>query len=120
MKTKFIANTPNARILRNKLDRGEGIEKNCFIERCVLLKHHNFIYFREHLTVESDLIKLHRDDMFIDENCVWHVIMVCSVRSDIMLLIYSDETNYPKYVSIKTNGGEQIEPKFTTSKRYSV
>jgi len=120
MKARFIDNVPNARLLRNRLDEGLGVERQYFIERSVVLKHHNFMYFRDHLSGENDIVKMHRKDMFIDDNGAWHVIMVCCVRADIMILIFSDGTNYPKYLSIKNNGGEQVEPKFTTSNRYSV
>lgn len=118
MEARFIENVPNARILRNKLDLGKGVLHKYFIERAILLKHHHFINFREHLSGENDIVKMYRDDMFIDGNGIWHVIMICCVRSDIMILIFNDETNYPKYLSIKNNGGEQVEPKFTTSNRY--
>ena len=56
--------------------------------------------------------------MFVDDNGVWHVILVCCVQADIMLVIFNDGTHTAKYVSIKTNGGERIEPKFTPCKRY--
>ena len=120
MKAKFIENVSNARLLRNRLDEGLGVERQYFIERSVVLKHHNFMYFRDHLSGENDIVKMHNKDMFVDGNGIWHVIMVCCVRSDIMILIFSDGTNYPKYLSIKNNGGEQVETKFTTCKRYSV
>lgn len=120
MKAKFIDNVPNARLLRNRLDEGLGVERQYFIERSVVLKHHNFMYFRDHLSGENDIVKMHRKDMFVDDNGMWHVIMVCCVRADIMILIFSDDANYPKYLSIKNNGGEQVEPKFTTCNRYSV
>lgn len=118
MRARFIDNVPNARLLRNRLDEGLGVERQYFIERSVVLKHHNFMYFRDHLSGENDIVKMHRDDMFVDDNGVWHVIMVCCVRSDIMILIFNDGMNTAKYVSIKTNGGERVEPKFTTSQRY--
>lgn len=118
METRFIENVPNARILRNKLDLGKGVFHKYFIERSILLKHHHFINFREHLSGENDIVKMHRDDMFIDDNGVWHIIMVCCVRSDIMLLIFNDGTNNAKYVAIKTNGGEQVEKRFTIKNRY--
>jgi len=118
MKAKFIDNVPNARLLRNRLDKGLGIEKQYFIERSVVLKHHYFMHFRDNLSGKNDIVKMHRDDMFVDDNGVWHVIMVCCVRADIMILIFSDSTNYPKYLSIKNNGGERVEPKFTTRNRY--
>ena len=120
MKARFIDNVPNARLLRNRLDEGLGVEKQYFIERSVVLKHHYFMHFRDNLSGENDIVKMHRDDMFVDDNGIWHVIMVCCVRADIMILIFSDGTNYPKYLSIKNNGGEQVEPKFTTCNRYSV
>lgn len=120
MKAKFIDNIPNARLLRNRLDEGLGIEHEYFIERCVMLKHHYFMHFRDNLSGENDIVKTHSKDMFVDDNGIWHVIMACCVRADIMILIFSDGTNYPKYLSIKNNGGEQVEPKFTTCNRYSV
>ena len=119
MKAKFIENVTNARILRNKLDLGEGIEHECFIQRAVLLEHEHFINFREHLSGENAIVKNHLDDMFVDDNDVWHVILVCCVQADIMLVIFNDGTNTAKYVSIKTNGGERVEPKFTPNKRYA-
>lgn len=56
--------------------------------------------------------------MFIDNNDVWHIIMVCCVRSDIMFLIFNDGTKNAKYVAIKTNGGEQVKKRFTMKNRY--
>lgn len=118
MEARSIENVPNARILRNKLALGKGVVHKYFIERAILLKHHHFINFREHLSGENDIVKTYRDDMFIDENSVWHVIMVCCVRSDIMLLIFNYGTNSAKYVAIKTNGGEPVEKRFTIKNRY--
>jgi len=118
MKARFISGVPNARILRNRLDIGDGIEHAYFIQRAVLLKYHHFINFREHLSGENEIVKNHFDDMFIDDNGIWHVIMVCSVHSDIMLLIFNDGTNSAKHIAIRTNGGERVEPKFTPCKRY--
>ena len=43
----------------------------------------------------------------------------CLMQCDVMILVYSDGENYPKYCSIKSNGGVKIEPRFTTSQRYS-
>ena len=59
-----------------------------------------------------------KDDMFVDDNGVWHVILVCCVQADIMLVIFNDGTNTAKYVLIKTNGGERVESKFTPCNRY--
>ena len=68
--------------------------------------------------IESN-IELYQNDMFIDENGVFHVLMFCCMQCDIMLLVYSDGEKYAKYCSIKSNGGVKVEPRFTTSQRYS-
>ena len=119
MKTRFICNVSNARLLRNRIDKCEGFEAECIIERVVYLSKREFIPFRENLLTDEPNITLYQDDMFIDENGVFHVLMYCCMQCDIMLLVYSDGENYAKYCSIKSNGGEKVEPRFTISQRYS-
>ena len=119
MKARFIDNVPNARLLRNRIDKCEGFEAEYVVERVVYLSKREFIPFRERLLEDEPNIALYQDDMFIDEQGVFHVLMYCCIQCDIMLLVYSDGENYPKYCSIKSNGGVKVEPRFTTSKRYS-
>ena len=119
MKAKFIDNVPNARLLRNRIDKCEGFEAEYVIERVVYLSKREFIPFRENLLVDEPNIKLYQDDMFIDEKGVFHVLMFCCMQCDIMLLVYSDGKKYAKYCSIKSNGGEKVAPRFTISQRYS-
>ena len=119
MKTRFICNVSNSRLLRNRIDKCEGFEAEYVIERVVYLSKREFIPFRENLLAYEPNIALYQDDMFIDENGVFHVLMFCCMQCDIMLLIYSDGKNYAKYCSIKSNGGEKVEPRFTISQRYS-
>lgn len=119
MKAKFLCDVPNARLLRNRLDKGEGLAVNYIIERVVYLSKRDFIPFREHLTEETLFVSLHKEDMFIDENGVWHVLMFCCLQSDIILLVNSNGEGYAKYCSIISNGGEKVEPRFTTSQRYT-
>lgn len=119
MKTRFICNVSNARLLRNRIDKCEGFEAEYVIERVVYLSKREFIPFRENLLADEPNIALYQDDMFIDENGVFHVLMYCCMQCDIMLLVYSDCENYAKYCSIKSNGGEKVEPRFTISQRYS-
>ena len=61
----------------------------------------------------------YKHEMYIDNKGCFHVIMFCCLHSDIMLLVYNDDKDYAKYVSIISNGGEKVEPRFTTSKRYT-
>lgn len=119
MKAKFIKNLANVRLVRNAIQRNNG--KNCeyFVERVVYLPLTNFIYFREHLLEADPNMKMYSKDMFIDENNVWHVLMFCCIQSDVLILVYSNGEDYAKYVSIISNGGEKVEPRFTTSKRYT-
>ena len=119
MKTRFICNVSNARLLRNRIDKHEGFEAEYVIERVVYLSKREFIPFRESLLADEPNIALYQDDMFIDENGVFHVLMFCCMQCDIMLLVYSEGENYAKYCSIKSNGGEKVEPRFTISQRYS-
>lgn len=119
MKARFICNVSNARLLRNRIDKYEGFEAEYVIERVVYLSKREFIPFRENLLVDEPNIELYQDDMFIDENDIFHVLMYCCMQCDIMLLVYSDGENYAKYCSIKSNGGEKVEPRFTISQRYS-
>lgn len=37
MKTKFISDVSNARLLRNRIDKGEGFEAEYVVERVVYL-----------------------------------------------------------------------------------
>lgn len=118
MKTRFISNVSNARLLRNKIDKCEGFEAEYVIERVVYLSKREFIPFRENLLADEPNIALYQDDMFIDNNGIFHVLMYCCMQCDIMLLVYSDGENYAKHCSIKSNGGEKVEPRFTISQRY--
>ena len=45
--------------------------------------------------------------------------MFCSMIADIMILVNSEGFNYACYTSIISNGGEKVEPRFATGKRYS-
>ena len=119
MKTRFICNVSNARLLRNRIDKGEGFEAEYVVERVVYFSKREFIPFRERLLEDEPNIAKYQDDMFIDENGVFHVLMYCCIQCDVMILVYSDGENYPKYCSIKSNGGVKVEPRFTTSQRYS-
>ncbi len=119
MKARFLCDMPNARLLRNKLDKGEGLECKFVIERVVYLSKRDFIPFREHLMEATPFVSCHKEDMFIDEQGIWHVLMFCCLQSDIILLVNSNGEDYAKYCSIISNGGEKVEPRFTTSQRYT-
>ena len=118
MKSRFICNVSNSRLLRNRIDKGEGFEAEYVVERVVYLSKREFIPFRERLLEDEPNIAKYQEDMFIDENGVFHVLMYCCIQCDVMILVYSDGENYSKYCSLKCNGGEQIESRYTISQRY--
>ena len=118
MKARFVYKKPDARLVRNAIDRGEGQRAEYVVERTIYLPKEKFIHFRSHLLDDNEELINYRNDMFVDENKVWHVLMFC-LQSDIMLLVYSDSEEYAKYVSVISNGGEKVEPRFTTSQRYT-
>ena len=119
MKARFVCKMSDARFVRNAIDRKEGRMHEYIVERTIYLSKEKFIHFRSHLLDDNDELINYRNDMFVDENKVWHVLMFCSMVADIMLLVYSDGEYHAKYVSIISNGGEKVEPRFTTSKRYT-
>lgn len=119
MKARFVCDVSNARLARNKIDRSEGFETKYVVERVIYLAKYPFLHLREYLLEDDPNIRLHKEEMYIDNKDCFHVIMFCRLHSDIMLLVYSDGKDYAKYVSIISNGGEKVEPRFTTSKRYT-
>ena len=119
MKARFICKMSDARLVRNAIDRKEGVIHEYVVERTIYLSKEKFIRFRCHLLDDNDELINYKNEMFIDEKGVYHVFMFCSMISDIMLLVYSDGEDYAKYVSIISNGGEKVEPRFATSKRYT-
>ena len=119
MKAQFVSKFPNARLLRNYLDKHRVKEREYIVERCIMLNRDDFIYLREHLLEDNINITKHKKDMYVDDNGVWHVIMFCNIASDIMLLVNSEGFDYARYVALINNGGEQIEKRFTINKRYS-
>ena len=66
MKTRFVCNISNARLLRNRIDKGEGFEAEYVVERVVYLSKREFIPFRERLLEDEPNIAKYQDDMFID------------------------------------------------------
>ncbi len=119
MKTRFICNVSNARLLRNRIDKCERFEAEYVVERVVYLSKREFIPFRERLLEDEPNIAKYQNDMFIDENGVFHVLMYCCIQCNVMILVYSDGEKYAKYCSLKCNGGERIEKRYTISNRYS-
>ena len=119
MEARFIKNLANVRLIRNAIQRNDGKNHEYVVERVVYLSLTNFIYFREHLLESDPNIKMYNNDMFTDENNVWHVLMFCCIQSDVLILVYSNGEDCAKYVSIISNGGEKVEPRFTTGQRYT-
>ena len=119
MKTRFICNVSNDRLLRNRIDKCEGFETKYVVKRVIYLAKYLFLHLREYLLEDDPNISSHKEEMYVDSKGCFHVSMFCCLHSDIMLLVYSDGENYAKYASIILNGGEKVEPRFATSKRYS-
>ena len=119
MKARFVCKMSDARLVRNAIDRNEGQVHEYIVERTIYLSKEKFIHFRSHLLDDNDELINYRKEMYVDENKVWHVLMFCSMIADIMILVYSDGEDYDKYVSIISNGGEKVEPRFATRNRYN-
>lgn len=84
MKVRFICNVSNVRLLRNRIDKGEGFEIEYVVERVVCLSKREFIPFSEKLLEAESNIAKYQDDMFVDKNVVFHVLMYCCIQRDVM------------------------------------
>ena len=118
MKARFVYKKPDARLVRNAIDRGEGQVAEYIVERIIYLPKEKFIHFRSHLLEDNDAIMTYKNEMYVDDNKVWHVLMFCSMIADIMILVNSEGFNYARYCSIICNGGEQVEKRYSTGQRY--
>ena len=119
MKARFVYKKPDARLVRNAIDRGEGQIAEYIVERTIYLPREKFIHFRSHLLENNDILTTYKESMYVDENKVWHVLMFCSISADIMILVNSEGFSYARYSSIICNGGEQVEKRYSTGQRYN-
>ena len=119
MKARYVYKMPDARLVRNAIDRHEGQMHEYVVERTIYLPKEKFIHFRSHLLDDNDEIINYKNEMYVDEKNVWHVLMFCSMIADIMILVNSEGFSYARYCSIICNGGEQVEKRYSTGQRYS-
>lgn len=75
MKARFVCKIPNARLVRNAIDRNEGRLNEYIVERIIYLQKEKFIHFRNHLLDDNDELINYRKEIYVDENNVWHVLM---------------------------------------------
>ena len=62
MKTRFICNVSNARLLRNRIDKGEDFVAKYMVERVVYLSKRELIPFRERLLEDEPNIAKYQDE----------------------------------------------------------
>ena len=54
MKSRFVFKMPDARLVRNAIDRKEGQVQKYIVERTIYLLKEKFIRFRSHLLDDND------------------------------------------------------------------
>lgn len=59
----------------NAIDRKEGQIHENIIERTIYLSKEKFIHSRSHLFDDNDKLINYRNEMYVDENKVWHVLL---------------------------------------------
>ena len=94
MKARFVYKKSDARLVRNAIDHGEGQRVEYVVERTIYLPKEKLIHFRSHLLEDNDAIMAYKNEMYVDENKVWHVLMFYSMIVDITITVNSEEFNY--------------------------
>ena len=69
------------------------------IEKIVELPKKQFDHFLNHLLDDYDFIKENIPLMFVDDNDVWHTILVTTKEIDYGILVESEGYNYARYAA---------------------
>ena len=94
---------------KQRIKTGRPRKQEFVVERSVQIKYDQFIYLSNHLLEPCSHIANHINDMFIDDNGLWHVMMVCCLRADRLMFVMSKRKDFAYYVSFIENKGEKVE-----------
>lgn len=73
------------------------------IEKIVTLSAEEYKAFSQNMLRDHDFITNNKDSMFVDENGVWHGMLVLDSGSDNAILVESEGANYARYASFLPN-----------------
>lgn len=89
MKARFICNVSNARLLRNRIDKGEGVEAEYVVERVVYLSKREFKPFRERLLEDEPNIAKYQEDMSVVNELKNDIQSQTDIQIEIYKIFYS-------------------------------
>ena len=108
MKTKFIKVCHSIHDYKKLTSNNK--DEICFVvERVIHLKYEYYNFMTNHLDEPIPYINNHLDEMFIDENGVWHVLMIFCLRADSVIYFMQESEDSQRFVGFTFNQGEKVE-----------
>ena len=110
MKVAFIKCCDSFIDYKKRLAKSRHRPIECVVERSVKLKYEDFIFLINHLQDKNNpYVQNHLGEMFVDENGIWHVMMICCLSADKILYLMQEQDANSRYVGFVINNGEQVE-----------
>ena len=109
MKARFLFKMPTVHDYKAKLKRSRIDEVEYVVDRSVHMKYEDFIRLSNHLLEDNNYIIHNRNDMHVDTQGIWHVMLFFAFRADRILLVNASGFNYCRYVALLENKGERVE-----------
>lgn len=83
--------------------------QDCMIEKIVELSAEDYRAFSQNMLRDHDFIADNIDRMFVDENGIWHGMLVLDGGSDNAILVESEGSKYARYASFLPNFKPYVE-----------
>jgi len=99
-KALFLRKASNINELR-LLDEEDGDRAPYVIEKTIELPDEEFKKFSDELLWDTKIAKENVDLMYIDDNGVWHCVLVTSREADYGVLVEAEGYDYPRYTALK-------------------
>ena len=81
---------------------------NCIVEKVVELKENQFKIFRENMLSDYKFIDQNKEHMYVDENGVYHCLLVLGENQNYGILIESEGSAYARYSSFIPNARQLV------------
>lgn len=86
----------------------EYITSNCIVEKVIELKENQFEMFRENMLSDYKFIDQNKEHMYVDENNMYHCLLVLGENQNDGILIESEGSSYARYSSFIPNARQLV------------